>query len=299
MGMRACRTGTLAAGLALALSACAAPRAHEEVDALLGRAETRARVEHERGRPDEAAQFVHAIARVDPGRPGLDALRAELGLRADRTHHPWLGSNVRPRLPADRGVWARIALYLPDRALDLLDVVSFDVHVGPGLYANVHATRALQFGAGARAVVGLGWHDQRSLGAALQGEAGLWALAFATEAYGGMLAGTSGIVGGSHGLTGLVEPTDAVFQDYRDYWAVGAGVTVLVAGVDVDVHPVEIADAIVGFTTVDFLHDDLAGTRGLRLNRDDRDLLRDLGRVSARPRHARAYREWAAERRHE
>jgi hypothetical protein len=169
--------------------------------------------------------------------------------------------------------------------------------VGLGAYANVHVTRALQVGAGARGVVGLGWHDQRSLGMAMQGEAGLWALAFASEAYGGMLAGTSGIVAGSQGLTGLVEPTDPVFQEYRDYWAVGVGLTVVVIGVDFDLHPVELADALVGFTTIDFLHDDFAGTRGLRLNRDDREILSGLGAVSARPRHVRAYREWAEERR--
>jgi hypothetical protein len=283
--------------LLLATAGCASTRAPEEVDGLLDRAATRARVLHELGRPGEAAQFVHAIALVDPLRPGLDALRTEVGVHDDRLRNPWLGSNVRPRLDRSTDVWESIALYLPDRVLDLLDIVSFDVHVGLGVYANVHVTRAMQFGAGARGVAGIGWHDQRSLGLELQGEAGLWALAFASEAYGGLLTGTSGVVAGGQGLTGLVEPTDMVFQEYRDYWAVGAGVTLLVVGVDVDLHPVELADALVGFTTIDFLHDDFAGTRGLRLNSDDEEVLSALGAVSARPRHLRAYQEWASARR--
>jgi hypothetical protein len=297
MSRRAWKVGLLALGLGLAAVGCASARPPEEIDTLLARATTRALEEFERGRPEEAAQLVHAIARVDPEREGLVALRSSLGMHEDRLANPWLGSNVRPRLDIERATWERVALYLPDRILDLLDIVSFDVHVGVGAFANVHVTRAVQLGAGGRAVVGLGWHDQRSLGGSVQGEAGLWALPFATEAYGGMLVGTSGVLAGSQGLSGLVEPTDMVFQEYRDYWAVGAGVTLLFVGVDFDLHPVEVADAIVGFTTVDFLHDDLAGTRGLRLNRDDEQILSGLGQVAARPRHLRAYREWAEARR--
>ena len=55
-------------------------------------------------------------------------------------------------------------MWLPDRLMDLADVVSFDVGLGAGVGLDAHVTRAAQLGAEAGASMGLGWHPQRSLG---------------------------------------------------------------------------------------------------------------------------------------
>lgn len=44
-------------------------------------------------------------------------------------------------------------------------------------------------------------------------------------------------------------------------------------------HPVQLADFLLGLGTIDILHDDFAATTGLRLTRSDRELLRDLSEM--------------------
>ncbi len=182
---------------------------------------------------------------------------------ASARYHPMLGSNVANREPVERSVFVQALLYLPDRILDLGDVFSFDVHVGIGALANVHVTRAMQSGAGVREVLGFGWHERRSLGFRNQGDANIFIPILGMEAAHVSQIGTSGIDSVADGTLGLIGPSDPLYQEYRDYWAVGAQVTAGVIGVDFDFHPVQFADFLLGWTTFDFLNDDFASTRGI------------------------------------
>lgn len=175
--------------------------------------------------------------------------------------HPMLGSNVADREPADRPLWARALLYVPDRLLDLGDVFSFDVHLGVGVLANLHFTRAVQVGAGLREVAGVGWHEQRSLGFQIQGDAQMLLPGFGAEAGHVGTLGTSGVNSASESTAGIIEPTDPLYQDYRDYWAVGGQVTAVFVGVDFDLHPVQLADFFAGWFGIDFLRDDFGRSR--------------------------------------
>ena len=129
--------------------------------------------------------------------------------------------NRKLRPSVRRPLWARLLLFLPDRVLDLLDVVTFDVHFGLGAFADVHATRAIQASAGARTTGGLGLHDHRSLGMKSQAEAGVSAILLGAQSYSGGLVGTSGALGAAGSSVGLHEPTDPLYQSFRDYWGVG------------------------------------------------------------------------------
>ncbi len=276
--------------------ACASPpdlrRIDDQVEQIIRRTQTEYELEH----LAEAYTFGALAIRFRPEDERLLALKSEaLAEHGDLFYHPYLGSNFRRRMPADRSVLGAALLYLPDRVLDLLDVLSFDVHVGLGAFANVHVTRALQLGAGARGVVGFGWHDHRSLGLQTQAEAGIVAVGLGAEGYGGTLAGTSGIVSGGEGLAGLHRPSNPLYQQYRDYWAIGAAVTVVFVGVDFDLHPVELVDAVLGFATIDILNDDFARTTGMRINSVDRELLAELSQVAQDPETLEAYRAWRAE----
>ena len=195
---------------------------------------------------------------------------------------PLLGANRPLRAPAVRPPAVRALLYLPDRLLDLADLVSFDLHLGFGLYANLHATRALQAGLGARGITGVGWHERRSLGLRAQEDSGFALLAVGAEATSGTLSGTSGIFSWSETLAGLQRPEHVLYQEVRDYWAVGGAATLLILGIDFDLHPLQVADFAAGWLTADFLGDDFASTRALALTRYERELLRDLHHAAGR-----------------
>jgi hypothetical protein len=274
-----------AAALAAVLGvACATPTPRHEIvrlaDAALDAAEGHLRD----GNPVEAGYLTEAVLRVDPDSDRALSLLAHIEASGPVLRDPLLGSNRPLRVRVARPPWVRALLYLPDRLLDLADVASIDLHLGFGLYANAHATRALQAGAGARGVTGIGWHERRSLGLREENDAGFVLGAFGAEATSGALSGTSGLFAWAETVAGLQRPSHSVYQNVRDYWAIGAALTVVVIGIDVDLHPLQMADFAAGWGTADFLADDFASTRALQLTRHERALLRDLEQAAAEPR---------------
>lgn len=281
---RRCRSRALLSALvpiSALLSAACAPHLHPaEVEDVLSRTLAAARRHHEAGMDTEAAVLMRAVASVDEAYPGLDELERAIdpAVRA-RARRGRLGMNRRLRPDVDRPFWQRALLYLPDRLCDALDIVTFDVHSGVGAYADYHVTRAFQMGGGVRSIAGLGLHDFRSLGLKVQAEGGITAVAVGSQNYVGAQAGTSGIQGGAGTLAGMHRPTGLLYQEFRDYWAIGLSATGSLFGLSADVHPLQIADLLAGFVGVDFLSDDLAHTRGLQLGPADPRLLREIWRL--------------------
>ncbi|MCP3985862.1 MAG: hypothetical protein GY723_15880 [bacterium] len=229
-----------------------------------------ARRHHQAGNDVEAAQLLESALRLDPELGEAQELRASLSPEIKSLFdHPWLGSNFARRPATERSPTAKVMLYLPDRLLDFLDIMSFDVHVGTGLYINYHMTRALQAGIGFRGTGGLGWHDHRSLGGLGQAESGIVLVALGAQAFAGSMAGTSGVWSTADTMAGLHQPTDRIYQEFRDYWAIGESVTLLFFGLEWDLHPVELADFLLGWGAIDILNDDFAHTRGLDLNQTE------------------------------
>ncbi len=281
--------------LPLALSClalgCAAYYPPQDVTATLNQAVHAAQIQVERRNPLAAEQLTEAVLRIDPGHPAARGVRESLSSSNVRFlfgRSP-VGSNRARRMPVDRSVGARIGLYLPDRFFDLLDVISFDLHLGLGALVNVHVTRAVQIGAGGRATGGIGWHDHRSLGVLAQTESEFVLPGVGAQAYLGALAGTSGLLAVGDALAGVHSPSAELYQEYRDYWAVGVSLTAVVIGLDVDLHPLDLADFLVGFSTFDFLHDDFAATRGLGLSHSERALLWKLSDIGRSKRTMEAY----------
>ena len=92
-----------------------------------------------------ASALLAAVARIDPQHQGAAGLRAALGSDwSGLAPQPLLGSSHAMRPALKRPVYQRALLYLPDRALDLLDVISLGNGFGNGAFVDVHATRALQ-----------------------------------------------------------------------------------------------------------------------------------------------------------
>jgi len=285
----------LVVACALATAACSSPRTGSEVDFMLSETMKAATTRHAAGDEFEAIALAYTVARVDDSFPGThDILDSMPTWATDVLDSPVLGSNVARRAPDDVGLVGKILWYLPDRILDLFDLVSFDVNVGPGLWVDVHVTRGFQLAAGGRTVGGIGWHDHRSLGVKSQAEAGVSAIAFGAFGYSAAQAGTSGVRSGSWSVGGIHGPGDDIYQRYVDYWSVGASTTVLLVGVDFDLHLAEMVDFLVGWATFDPCNDDFAKTRGLKLSATEKRLSRDLSEVLADEESLEAYRTWKA-----
>ncbi len=288
--LRAGLTGVL---LSLSVAACSAPRTGPEVDVLLQYALRSSTERMAQGQAMESYQLARAVAEIDPRYPGVQEALAGMPADLQGLFEPTaLGSNVALRQPVDARWYEHVLWYLPDRVLDIFDIVSFDVHLGFGIWVDAHATRALQVTAGFRTVGGFGWHDHRSLGIQTQSQAALNLLPFGAEGYSAMQAGTSGVRAGTWSEAGLHNPSSRLYQDYKDYWAIGGGATAVVAGAEVDVHPIEIFDFLVGWFLFDPSNDGFATTTGLALSTRERQLLRSLGEIAADKSEIEAYYIW-------
>ena len=278
----------------LCLSACSTFTPPDQVQQELDAANAAAIGYLQDDKRPAAAQLLQAVLAIDPANERALELTHEYQSDEIENVFPrgYLGSNRAHRITADNSVWTRMLLYVPDRVLDLLDVVSFDAHVGWGLFANVHVTRAVQFGAGFRAATGLGWHDHRSFGLQTISEGELVIPGVGVQGIAGALAGTSGIYSMGDGEAGVLGPMAELYQVYRDYWAIGFQATAVVVGVDIDIHPVEIADWLAGHFPIDFLRDDLAETDTIWMKNADRNLLWSLSEIRRSAQSMDAFRAW-------
>lgn len=192
-----------------------------------------------------------------------------------------LGSNRSTWAPAERSIAAKALLYLPDRLLDLLDVVSLDLHFGPGLFSEVHVTRGLQAGGGARAVGKLGWHYKRQVGGCLEAEGSVAVLPVQARGFFGSIAGSSGFQSTAEASAGLQGPSQPLYQEYRDFWGIGGSSTFIFFGVGGEIHPLQFVDFLAGWIGEDFLRDDFSQHRPLRLSWRERQNLQLLMRAVA------------------
>ncbi len=154
-----------------------------------------------------------------------------------------------------------VIFYLPNRVLDLLDVVSLGVappsipYLFPSsAHANIHVTRAFQVGAGNTHGVFLGRGYGRRFAWGLQhNELSIGPLTFAEyERFQGSGAETSRVE-----RVGMLLPTDAPFAEgMSDYWAIGAHLGLLPIALEVDIHPAELLDALLGLICIDSANDD-------------------------------------------
>ncbi len=177
--------------------------------------------------------------------------------------HATLPALIAGQLPAQsppprRSPIYHVVFYLPNRIVDLLDIVSFGVgipslpYVFPSaIHANAHVTRGFQAGQG-------NTHRQ------FQGKSFspdlAWSLTYNQFSVGPITntelrhtAQSSAEVD----KVGILVPSDEPFAQRRlDYWAVGAHAGFLPLAASVDVHPVEVLDALLGFFFIDLLGDD-------------------------------------------
>ena len=148
--------------------------------------------------------------------------------------------------------------YVPNRIKDVLDVVSFGVGIPSVPYllpasahANVHVTRAFQAGAGGTHGLFLGkGYRSRFAWVLIHHELSVGPLTVCELKH---VAEVSAEVG----KVGILVPSDPPFDTGQmDYFAVGAHAGLLPVALELDVHPVELLDAIAGFFLLDITGDD-------------------------------------------
>ena len=134
---------------------------------------------------------------------------------------------------------------------------------------------------GGRGIGGFGWHHRRSFGVRGETESSFALLPYQAQAFFGATAGTSGVKIASASDVDFATPGQPLYQDYVDFWGVGASATIVYFGTEFEFHPVQLVDFLAGWVGIDFLDDDLSRHRPLRLDVHERRTIRELTRVAA------------------
>ena len=135
------------------------------------------------------------------------------------------------------GILHKVGMYIPNRVLDLLDVVRLRVRVGPGTAVDVRVTNLAAAFVGTYATVYAGLPGPRNrptpkLPVGIESRSGVQASIADVTAEGG--------VGPDYG------PAE-----------IGFGVQILVVGADAGVEPLELLDLVTGLFLIDLRADDL------------------------------------------
>lgn len=231
------------------------------------------------GKIEEAIRVIDVIDVLHPNDPLINEIKS--GATAEQiesvTPHKLFGYNKAIRAKVTPSTTERILWYIPDRIFDLIDQVEIWVHIGPQLGFGGHVTRAVQVEAYTGATVAIGGGQKKMLG--FKSEA-------ATELGLGPVV-LSGVFGGKAGTGGIAynadalwfhTPSEAVYQNYRDYWGLGAHAGLFFWGVEVEYHPVEIYDFLAGIILYDPMNDDYATTRRLQYTSRQSGLIRGFSK---------------------
>ncbi len=161
---------------------------------------------------------------------------------------------------ATQAQWVdKVALYVPNRILDILDAFTLNIGVGPTLRAELRLTHAVQIGAGfgitAKAIKDV----NRQYGGALQDG---WSWYFTC-------IGGANIERRNHTrwvspflleVEGFTNPGQQPFDYHKgaiDYWEIGGTLGAGLVEVDLSIHPIDWVDALLGFIFIDIKGDDL------------------------------------------
>jgi len=275
------RARTVLLWLLLPVAGCATAKTDEQVNQLVDRTLASARAHAKAGQLAEAAVLLRGIERVSPEARGVDELWDRLGeaARAWVDRGP-MGMNRRVRVPVERSTWERIRYYPLDRLADLADIVSFQVSLGAGAELKAHVTRGLQAGFGMKGMSGVGWVAPRIAGTQQELEVGVAFLHYEQTKVTGRRRGIpGGVATGDMDMTGLQSVSAGFYQDYRDFWGIGASAALVLVGASVEIHPVQLFDFVAGLFLADVANDDGATTRGLFLTDQEQRSLIELNEV--------------------
>ena len=141
-----------------------------------------------------------------------------------------------PRAGNRHGVIHAMLLYIPNRVLDMLDIVRFRVRIGPGIAAGVRATDTIDFFAGSYLSAYVGLPGPR-MAPIVKPPAG-------AENYSGVE------ISHAEFMADLGSGPDYSPTEF------GASAHALLLGADVGIDPVEVVDLLLGLLFIDLRQDD-------------------------------------------
>ena len=228
------------------------------------------------GKQEEVVYITRALLDAEPDNRDVlrlqeDAIAVQPSAAA-LVHKSLLGSNLTDRVADEQfPVWGSVLLYIPNRLLDLMDIITLEVGLCIGIGAKAQATDfasiGLQGSAG-EATIGC---NRRHLAVNAGFEEYVHFLPVGAVVLGETRAYTGGAYGIMSSQAGIKLPTDHVYQRARDFWAVGVQTEVAAVAVRAEIHPIEIYDFIAGFALFDPLKDDLGSTRPIQIQLTDNE----------------------------
>lgn len=153
----------------------------------------------------------------------------------------------------------KVALYIPNRVLDVLDVFTLNLGVGPTIRGELRATHAVQFGGGFGYTAKVIKDVNRQYGAALQ-EGWSWYFPGVGSENIERRDQTRWIKNFYRETYGFANVADDYYNYHdgaRDYWEFGGTLGLFLIEVDLSVHPIECVDAVLGLILIDIKGDDL------------------------------------------
>ena len=158
----------------------------------------------------------------------------------------------------DRGTLKdKILLYIPNRVMDLLDIFSVTLGVGPVAEARLRATRYCDIGAGAGMTAKIYKDFNRQYGLGFE-EGWYWSFIFVSEEQYALTDSLGLVRRYAENRAGVPLPDTRTYDFFtgpRDFWAIGGSLGLLVDG-GVYIHPTEWVDLGLGFLLIDFRNDD-------------------------------------------
>ena len=150
----------------------------------------------------------------------------------------------------------RLALYIPNVLVDALDTFTVNIGFGAIVEARLMATRAVDVGAGWGLTAKMFKAHNRQYGFGIE-EGWYWSFIFVGEESYTIRDSTSLVDKYIEMRAGFPSPTRRcydIFEGARDYWAFGGALGLLLDG-EVYIHPVELADFVLGLFLIDIKND--------------------------------------------
>lgn len=157
----------------------------------------------------------------------------------------------------------KLAFYLPNRVLDAIDTFSVNLGVGPVAEARLMVTRYCDIGAGWSGSTYKAYKDyNRQIGAGVE-EGWYWSFVCVGEEEYRVTEATPMLDKYIERHAGIPSPMTRAYDlvsGPRDFWAIGGSLGLLLDG-NLYIHPVELADFVLGFFLIDLKSDDLTFDR--------------------------------------
>ncbi len=217
------------------------------------------------GKKAEAVKLIIAVQALHPDDEKVNAILDQLSAeeREALLDSSLLGFNKASRAEVESSTAEKVLWYLPDRIMDFIDAFSVSVGFGAQLGGGVWVTRSLQAVLFVGSSADIGFFQKRNIGVRAETSADVVLGPIGGSAISGTRVGTGG-VDQTTSVLWLHVPSEKIYQEYRDYWGVGAKIGLIYLGLEVEYHPIEIYDFLLGLVTFDPLNDDFAHTRRLR-----------------------------------